>query len=81
MESKLEWLFWTWSPYINTTVKKRHGDLRECMCNVLLWIDLPRLGGLRLHQMYHQKDMRANYAACYSSKQDIASLSGWSGLF
>ncbi len=25
--------------------------------------------------------MRANYAACYSSKQDITSLSGWKGLF
>ena len=25
--------------------------------------------------------MRANYAACYSSKQDIASLSGGKGLF
>ena len=25
--------------------------------------------------------MRANYAACYLSKQDIASLSGWNGLF
>ena len=22
---------------------------RECMCNVLLWVELPRLGGLRLH--------------------------------
>ena len=27
------------------------------------------------------KDLRANYAACYSSKQDTASLSGWNGLF
>jgi hypothetical protein len=26
-------------------------------------------------------EMRANYPACYSSKQDIASLSGWNGLF
>ena len=25
--------------------------------------------------------MRANYAACYSSEQDMASLSGWNGLF
>ena len=25
--------------------------------------------------------MRANYAACCSCKQDIASLSGWNGLF
>ena len=25
--------------------------------------------------------MRANYAACYSSKQDMASLSGWNRVF
>ena len=25
--------------------------------------------------------MRANYAACYGSKQDIARLSGWIGQF
>jgi hypothetical protein len=25
--------------------------------------------------------LRANYPACYSTKQDIASLSGWNGLF
>ena len=25
--------------------------------------------------------MRANYAACYSSKQYIVSLAGWNGMF
>ncbi len=37
--SKFEWLLWTWSPYFSTAVKKWHVDLRECMCNVLLWVD------------------------------------------
>ncbi len=58
--SKFEWLFWTWSPYFCNAVKKLHGDLREYMCNVLLWVDLPRLGGLRPHYIHHLKDMRAN---------------------
>ena len=51
------------------------------MCIVLLWVELPRLGGLRLHSIHHLKDLRANYAACYSSKQDRVSFSGWNGLF
>ncbi len=51
------------------------------MYNVLLWVDLLRFGGLRLHYMHYEKDMPANYPVCYSSKHDIASLRGWNGLF
>jgi hypothetical protein len=47
--SKFEWLFWTLSLYFSAAIKKWHVDLRECMCNMLLWVDLPRLRGLRLH--------------------------------
>ena len=49
------------------------------MCNVMLWVEFPWLGGLRLHYMHYLKDRLANYPICYLSMQDIASLSGWNG--
>ena len=48
---------------------------------MLMCVDLTHLGGPRIHKMHPLKYLRANYAECYSSKQDRASLSGKNGLF
>ncbi len=47
----------------------------------MLWVEHPWLGGLILHYMHIKNDVLVNYPVCYSSKQDIARLSGWNGLF